>query len=58
MFRKYLKGRVLCTTDNCKINRIAKLSYIRVLWVEEEIKLGSDGDRTRSMVLPLDIVGK
>ena len=58
MFRKYLRGRVLCTTDNCKSNRIAKLSEIRVLWVGEEIKLESDGDKIISMMLPLDIVGK
>ena len=58
MFRKYLRGRVLCTTDNCKTNRIVMLSEIRLLLLGEEIKLESDGDKTISMMLTLYIVGK
>ena len=44
------------TPDNCKTNRIAKYSKIRVILVGEEIKLESDGDKTRSIMLPLEIV--
>ena len=50
MFRKYLRGRVCCTTDNCKTNMIAKYPEINVLWVEDEIKLELDGYKTRSMI--------
>ena len=56
MFRKYHGVRVLRTPDNCKTNRIAKYSKIRVILVGEEIKLESDGDKTRSIMLPLEIV--
>ena len=58
MFLKDLGGRVLCTTVNCKTNRIAKLSDIIMPWVGEEIKLESDVDKTRPMILVLEIVGK